>query len=348
METLLSRDEFRETVFKRDGYKCVMCNEKAVDCHHIFDRKLFENGGYFISNGASLCSEHHLEAENCDISVEEIRTAAGITNIILPPDLKPDVVYNKWGQEVDESVISRKYGRTYHFNFSPGTSSDDRISHKHWEHLLNIEKFILTEKLDGENNCISEYGVFARSHAAPTESRWTQDIRQRWHSMKYDLSGGIQIFLENLYAIHSIEYKNIDNHYYVFAVRQNGRCLSWEEVEFWAAAFDLPTVPVLEIIEPKKMTEADFKTKIITIATSRSGFDSYNHVMDKHGNVINNSECTREGIVGANMSEYLLKDFDKNVFKYVRAKHVGTDEHWTKNWKRTQLNWERKKYLHEQ
>ncbi len=343
MSKLLSRDEFRESVFKRDGHKCVMCTMPSIDAHHIFDRKLFDNGGYYLSNGASLCTDHHIEAEKCELSVEEIRHAAGITEIILPEGLTPGIIYDKWGQEVDEGILSRKYGRTYHFNFSPGTTSDDRIAHHYWDDLKNIDQLVITEKLDGENNCLSEHGVFARSHAATTESRWTQDIRQRWQAMKYDLKGGVQIFLENMYAIHSIEYRNLDHHYYVFAVRENGRCMGWDEVKFWADSFDLPTVPVLEIINPSLLKEEDFKASIIQYATMKSDLDSFNHVMDEFGNIINGNPCTREGIVVANTEEYLLRNFDKNVFKYVRAKHVKTDEHWTRNWKRSSLNWEKRK-----
>lgn len=344
METprLLSREDFKEAVFNRDGNKCVICKNSAIDAHHIMDRKLFDDGGYYINNGASLCSEHHLEAERGDITVEEIRHASEIKEIVLPEGFDPKLIYDKWGQEVDVGIISRKYGRTYHFNFSPGTTSDDRISHNYWEHISKLKRFILTEKLDGENNCLSEHGVFARSHASTTESRWTQDIRQRWQSMKYDLKGGIKIFLENLYAIHSIEYKNINQHYYVFAVRENGRCMSWEEVEWWAKQFDLPTVPVLSIIESKKWQEDDFKASIIQYASLKSDLGSFNHVMDSSGNIINGEPCTREGVVGVNMDEYLLKNFDKNCFKYVREKHVKTDEHWTKNWKRANLLWETK------
>ena len=67
-------------------------------------------------------------------------------------------------------MLSEKYGRTFHYPFSPGTTSDDRINHTYWEDIQQIETLIHTEKLDGENNCLSRYGVFARSHAAPTTS----------------------------------------------------------------------------------------------------------------------------------------------------------------------------------
>ena len=61
-------------------------------------------------------------------------------------------------------MLSEKYGRTYHYPFSPGTTSDDRINHTYWEDIRQISTLVHTEKLDGENNCLSRYGVFARSH----------------------------------------------------------------------------------------------------------------------------------------------------------------------------------------
>lgn len=39
-----------------------------------------------------------------------------------------------------------------------------------------------------------------------------------------------------------------------------------------------------------------------------------------------------EGFVIRNIDEFKYEDFSKNVGKYVRANHVQTDEHWTKNW----------------
>ena len=63
-------------------------------------------------------------------------------------------------------AISQKYGRTYHYPFSPGTTSDDRIAQDYWENLQHIPLLIHTEKLDGENNCLSKHGVFALSCSA--------------------------------------------------------------------------------------------------------------------------------------------------------------------------------------
>ncbi|MEI6950460.1 HNH endonuclease [Paraflavisolibacter sp. H34] len=95
---LLTRDQFREAVFQRDHHKCVICGEPGVDAHHILDRKLFADGGYYLDNGATLCSRHHWDAEKCILTVEQIRLAAGIMTIILPPYLLPETIYDKWGK----------------------------------------------------------------------------------------------------------------------------------------------------------------------------------------------------------------------------------------------------------
>ena len=62
--------------------------------------------------------------------------------------------------------------------------------------------------------------------------------------------GDLEIFGENIYAIHSIKYLEIEHHFYVFAVRCLDQWLSWEEVKFYAALLDFPTVPELGIQKP--------------------------------------------------------------------------------------------------
>ena len=57
------RDHFRNGVFMRDHYRCKVCQETAVDAHHITDRKEMPAGGYVHSNGIALCEKCHLEAE---------------------------------------------------------------------------------------------------------------------------------------------------------------------------------------------------------------------------------------------------------------------------------------------
>lgn len=96
-QELLTRDEFRERVFERDGHKCVMCESPAKDAHHIMERRLFKDGGYYLDNGASLCEKHHMMAEQTVLSCEQIRSAAKIDCIVLPEHLYDDLTYDKWG-----------------------------------------------------------------------------------------------------------------------------------------------------------------------------------------------------------------------------------------------------------
>ncbi len=225
---------------------------------------------------------------------------------------------------------SRKYGRTYHYPFSPGTTSDDRINYNWWENVSKIETLIHTEKLDGENTCLNQYGVFARSHAAPTRHPWAGYLKERWSWMKNDL-GELEIFGENLYAIHSIEYTDLENHFFIFGIRYLDVWLSWEEVEFIAEFFELPTVPVINEIIPENQN--DFKEGVLEIVKESSMFDSIEAETQL--------PSTMEGVVTKNIKEFPVHDFAENVFKYVRENHVSTDEHWTRNWKRAKLNWEK-------
>lgn len=232
-------------------------------------------------------------------------------------------------------AISQKYGRTWHYPFSPGTTSDDRIQYEYWQSLQQIPVLIHTEKLDGENNCLSRYGVFARSHAAPTTSPWTATIRQYWQSIRNDL-GNLEIFLENLYAVHSIEYRNLDHHFYVFGIREGDRWLSWEETRFYAAMLDLPVVPEVKRITPPA-TRAEFERELLSLVNGPGAFDPH----DVH----TGKPATMEGVVSRNADGYAVSDFAENVFKYVRKGHVKTDQHWTRQWRRARLNNEGGNYV---
>ncbi|MBD2700274.1 RNA ligase family protein [Spirosoma sp. BT702] len=224
-------------------------------------------------------------------------------------------------------MISRKYGRTYHYPFSPGTTSDDRINHYVDDDISRIQTLVHTEKLDGENNCLNRYGVFARSHAAPTDSPWTRHLRDRWAILKYDL-GDLEVFGENLYAVHSIVYPNIDAYFYVFAIREIDQWLSWEETQFYAQLLDFPTVPVLAL-QSQPFNVNALETDVRQWASEPGVFGSYD--------ALTGEPCTREGVVSRNADSFSLDAHRHNVFKYVRKGHVKTDEHWTRDWKRARL-----------
>ncbi len=150
MPILLIRNDFRKLVFERDHHKCIICDNQAQDVHHIIDRKLFDDGGYYVDNGASLCSNCHIQAEKCLLSVETIREKAGIIDIILPEGMSPEKRYDKWGQIMADFV---KYPRTRHIVGS-ALQKDDKADYATSEELEG-KYLIIEEKIDGANVGIS-------------------------------------------------------------------------------------------------------------------------------------------------------------------------------------------------
>jgi hypothetical protein len=229
--------------------------------------------------------------------------------------------------------ISRKYGRTYHYDFSPGTTSDDRINSEWKSDMEKIKSIVHTEKMDGENSCLNSIGVFARSHAAPTRHPWSEHLKVKHSMIQQDLKANdLEIFGENIYAIHSIIYPKIENHFYVFGMRINDMWLSWEEVKWHANFFDFEVVP--ELLIQKDFDVNTIQSTVEELTSKPSTFDSFQNNTDPL------LPCTMEGVVTRNVEEYSVNEFRSNVFKWVRKDHVQTDVHWSKNIKRAMLKHE--------
>lgn len=260
---------------------------------------------------------------------------------------------------------SRKYCRSLHAKISLGTTSDDRFMPDGYvEAFSKMKELILTEKLDGQNNCFNKHGVFARSHTAPSNHPWDKPLRDRWELIKNDLDD-LEIFGENMYGIHSIAYTELESYFYVFAVRERDTWLSWEEVKFYAKLLDFPTAPEHELkTELKDFVKANttesqalenWLTSNLGISWLESvetpgllgGYDPKSQKECSEGFVIRNSDSfkTNQGEIKVSSNEF------NNLFKLVRASHVKTDVHWTKTWKPASLkdykkyNWYGYEYL---
>ena len=61
--------------------------------------------------------------------------------------------------------------------------------------------------------------------------------------------------------------------------------------------------------------------------------EKYVHDSEWYGDI-------REGVVVRLTSSFPIDDFKYYVCKWVRPNHVQTDEHWTRNWKKAELNYE--------
>jgi len=328
MDKLLTRDEFRESVFQRDRHTCVFCDKPAVDAHHILERRLWNDGGYYLNNGASVCADHHMQCEETTISVEQVRAAAGITKIVLPPHMYDDAQYDKWGNIIqpdgkrvrgelyyDESVqkVLRQGGvldlfisyvkapRTYHLPWSDGLTDDDRMlpSTKQFEG----KRVIVSEKMDGENTTVYPDGyVHARSidsKGHPSRTWVKTFLAQR----AYNLPDGWRLCGENMFAEHSIKYDSLDSYFYGFGIwNEKNQCLSWDEMLEYFALLGITPVRVLyDGIWDEKTIRSLYKPGMWS---------------------------TSEGYVVRLADGFDFKDYRHNVGKYVRKGHVMTAKHW--------------------
>lgn len=85
------RENFRNSVYKRDKNTCQVCGKKhsdinELDAHHITDRSEMPNGGYVKENGITVCKDE------CHMEVEAFHISGGES---WNEGLHPDDLYNK-------------------------------------------------------------------------------------------------------------------------------------------------------------------------------------------------------------------------------------------------------------
>lgn len=356
---LLMRDEFRKQVLERDNHCCVICGIKAgerriimgkeigepvkLDAHHIIERRLWTDGGYYLANGATLCDSGvinigkgvykpigcHADAEITTLSVEDIRIAAKIEKPILPEDMYYDHVYDKWGNVIldsgkrtkgplfaDESV-QKILG--WHPNI------DDlfveyvkypRTYHLSWSPGITDDdrimrdlsgfvgkRVIVTRKMDGEN--FSGYKSYCHARSVDGRSHYTRDwAKNFWMQRSYELPDGWRVCAENLYAVHSLKYDDLPSYLLGFSIwNEQNICLSWDDTVEWFNLLDIPMVPILY---DGIWDEAKIRAL-------------YNEKTDRD---------IHEGYVVRIADAFEYRHFKQSVAKYVRANHVASQKHW--------------------
>jgi len=229
---------------------------------------LWDDSGYYLSNGVALCGSCHIKAEQTVLSCDELRLAAGIEEIVLPPHLYSDSEWDKWGNMIlpngtrlrgelfyDESVqkvlsvvlhlFSKyvKYPRTYHLPWSPGTTNDDRMLEDTKQ--FEGQEVVVSVKMDGENSTFYRDYYHARSLSADSHpsKHWVKNFHSQ---VGYNIPEGYRVCGENLFAKHTIFYKGLKSYFYMFSIWNDiNECLSWDDTLEWADLLDLKVVPVL-------------------------------------------------------------------------------------------------------
>jgi len=331
---LLSRDQFRNNVFLRDNYKCVVCGEPAKDAHHILERRLWDDEGYYLDNGVSLCSKCHIKSEQTLISCSKLRELANITRVIIPEYMYQDCEVDKWGNIIlsnglrlkgelffDESVqkilapvldqfcIYVKYPRTYHLPWSGLVTKDDRKL-ENTDHF-NGKEVVVTVKMDGENT--SAYSDYIHARSVDSRNHPSRNWVKNLHSqIQFDIPKDWRICGENLFAKHTIEYSNLEDYFLVFSIwNERNICLSWNETIVWCDLLGLYNVPVLY-----------------------TGTWDEDLIKSLYKPIYEDDRC--EGYVVRLADSFSYRDFRHSVAKYVNTQ-FSEDLKGRHNWSREQI-----------
>ncbi len=211
-----------------------------------------------------------------------------------------------------------KYNKTSHFSFTLSKTSDDKILLPSEELCFINKEVYISEKLDGGNACMGET-VFARSHSSnlvhPSFSKLKQLHNSILYSKDFDFTRYL-IFGENMQALHSIKYTKLTTCFYVFKIfdKKENIWLSLDDTLDIVNYLGLTFAPIIERKVFKSIKE--LKDFLLKKMKEPSVFGP-----------------TVEGFVVSSVNSFKNEDFKENVAKIVRANHVQTDEHWSKNWK---------------
>ena len=323
-DKLLSRNDFRNMVFKRDRNNCIIpnCNKSAVDAHHIIERRLWQDtsefGGYFLCNGASLCEEHHIAAEKNFYPPQYLWNILKIDNPIRPKSFKHNVDYTKWGVELKIPNRYRiKYPTTPYLPFSPQwqspeSSKDDNVYLENVNCFLNAP-IIITIKMDGSNVQMTKELIAARNGTVANHKSF--DYLKSLHAQKYSylIPDNIEVFGEWLYAKHSIHYTeklSLSNYLQIFGIYDMKQKMwgSWNDVENIANLLGIPTVPMIKKVNYKEEWKLAQDVSNIAQGVIKQG---------------------HEGVVIRIDYPFHYGQFSDHVAKYVRPNHVQTDKHWS-------------------
>lgn len=221
------------------------------------------------------------------------------------------------------------YPSTRHWPQSLSVHRDDHY-HRDPGHFVG-KRVVITEKLDGGITQFADGKVYARASSAPTSAGWFDYVKSVTLPKLIGVSPKYQAIGEDLYGVHSIEYDPLPDTFYLFHVldraypnigtenTEGDIFWSWEGVDLFAHAYELRIVP--------KLFEGEFKS-----------IDEITKWFFDHINERSELGPVREGFVMRIADEFPFEKFGQNMCKFVRANHVQTDEHWTKNWKPAKIS----------
>ena len=192
-----------------------------------------------------------------------------------------------------------KYPRTPHLPFSLGRTSDDKVLSS-TDHFLGKD-IVVTEKIDGENVTMYRDGFHARS--LDSRHHPSRNWLAKFHAeICYEIPEDMRICGENMYAKHSIAYDNLPSYFLGFSVWEQDHALSWDDT--------IDYFELIGITPVKELYRGEFNLpRLGALAKSL------------------NTDVT-EGFVIRLADSFTYDSFSVSVAKWVREKHVQTDQHW--------------------
>lgn len=197
-----------------------------------------------------------------------------------------------------------KYHRIKHLPFSEGKARDDQIltDTRHFED----RHVVVTCKLDGECTTFTRERAFARSPDSDMRHPSRTYAQHVWSCIRADIPNGWKFVGENVYAQHSIAYRELPSYFMLFAIfDENNICFSWDETKEWADLLGLETVD--------EIWDGKFDRGVVKMCN----WGAY-----KYGS------SGAEGFVVRVSSSYHYNMSPLRIAKYVRKDHVTTDKHW--------------------
>ena len=209
-----------------------------------------------------------------------------------------------------------RYPRTPCWPWSPSQPPEHRF-HPRPDRFAGRE-IVITEKLDGTNAALWHGTALTRN--GETTAPWLYAVRKH-HAWKTGNLDAV-IYGEDLLALHSIEYGPIpeEHTFRVFArlVDNHRTFASWEITQACARQDGMMTVPVLFQGTMGSLRELqEFITEAHAGPSLLGG--------------------RREGVVIRTAGAFPRDEFGMSAAKSVRAGHVKTDRHWSRNWRRARV-----------
>src|SRR3990172_2533239 len=155
-----------------------------------------------------------------------------------------------------KKTVRIKYPKTYHLEWSEGKGSDDKTQFD----LSGFKgkEIVLTEKMDGENTTMMNEYYYARSLDGNNHPS-RNFVKGIWGNIKHNIPADFRICGENLFARHSLSYRDLPSYFMVFSIWEKENCLSWDETVEYCDLLGLTPVKVLYRGEFNLETIKNFK-----------------------------------------------------------------------------------------